>query len=63
MVGVTIKSTKRHSQKNDFLMADFTCVGTHKFEKGKKETYCKKCVHALILENGVVCPFGLNDKW
>lgn len=62
-IGVSIKMEKKNSQKNDYLMADFTCVGTHRFEKNKKNTYCKKCIHALVLHDGVVCPFGLNDNW
>ena len=63
MIGVSIKKDLKRSQKQDFLMSDYTCVGSDRFESNKKDTYCKKCIHALILENGVVCPFGLNDKW
>lgn len=63
MIRVSISKELKKSQKEDFLMANYECVGTNRFEANKKEHYCKRCVHALILENGVVCPFGLNDKW
>ena len=62
-MAITIKKQITKSQKNDFLMADYSCVHGEKYEKNKKDRYCKTCIHALILKNGIICPFGLNDKW
>ena len=64
MAGITIKQQLEPRQKNNYLMNDFSCVHGEKFEKNKKESYCTKCIHSMIVEgNKTICIYGLDANW
>ena len=63
MAGITVKQDLMNRQKEDFLMNDFTCVHSDKFEKGKKEKYCTKCINSFRVDKGTICVYGLDENW